>query len=374
MTIGIDMVGTSLGSGTKTYNLNFIKYLNKVNLNEQAYIFTSKNYLNEVSKIDNKKIKYIVKPNLYSNIFLRFFWMQFLLPFELKKLKINKFYSPMNFGPLFLKFFKIKFILAVHSNLPWVYFSKMPGNLFRNYLTKFIMEASIYACNTLIVDSNFAKKEIIEKLNLKEKKIFVIYLGIDIKYLTNENKDYLNDFNYENYILSVFSCVRYHNIINLLKAFKLLKKENASDLRYVIVLQVLDKRYFLDIKNYIKNNFQPNEIILLLDLDSNYLVNLYKKANLFLFSSYCEVFGLTSLEAMSQGCPVLISNKSAIPEVNGNAAEYFDPDDVAQIKKNMEKIISNYNLRNDLIIKGNIHFKKFSWKKTLQETIQILDI
>ena len=368
------MVGTSLGSGTKTYNLNFIKYLNKVNLNEQAYIFTSKNYLNEVSKIDNKKIKYIVKPNLYSNIFLRFFWMQFLLPFELKKLKINKFYSPMNFGPLFLKFFKIKFILAVHSNLPWVYFSKMPGNLFRNYLTKFIMEASIYACNTLIVDSNFAKKEIIEKLNLKEKKIFVIYLGIDIKYLTNENKDYLNDFNYENYILSVFSCVRYHNIINLLKAFKLLKKENASDLRYVIVLQVLDKRYFLDIKNYIKNNFQPNEIILLLDLDSNYLVNLYKKANLFLFSSYCEVFGLTSLEAMSQGCPVLISNKSAIPEVNGNAAEYFDPDDVAQIKKNMEKIISNYNLRNDLIIKGNIHFKKFSWKKTLQETIQILDI
>ena len=243
MTIGIDMVGTSLGSGTKTYNLNFIKYLNKVNLNEQAYIFTSKNYLNEVSKIDNKKIKYIVKPNLYSNIFLRFFWMQFLLPFELKKLKINKFYSPMNFGPLFLKFFKIKFILAVHSNLPWVYFSKMPGNLFRNYLTKFIMEASIYACNTLIVDSNFAKKEIIEKLNLKEKKIFVIYLGIDIKYLTNENKDYLNDFNYENYILSVFSCVRYHNIINLLKAFKLLKKENASDLRYVIVLQVLDKKY-----------------------------------------------------------------------------------------------------------------------------------
>ena len=150
MTIGIDMVGTSLGSGTKTYNLNFIKYLNEINLNEQTYIFISKNYLKEISKIDNKKIKYIIKSDLFSNIFFRFLWMQFLLPFELKKLKINKFYSPMNFGPLFLSFFKIKFILALHSNLPWVFFSKMPGNLIRNFLTKLMMEMSIYVCNILV--------------------------------------------------------------------------------------------------------------------------------------------------------------------------------------------------------------------------------
>ena len=59
MTIGIDMVGTSLGSGTKTYNLNFIKYLNEINLNEQTYIFISKNYLKEISKIDNKQIFFL---------------------------------------------------------------------------------------------------------------------------------------------------------------------------------------------------------------------------------------------------------------------------------------------------------------------------
>jgi len=374
MTIGIDMVGTSLGSGTKTYNLNFIKYLNEINLNEQTYIFISKNYLKEISKIDNKKIKYIIKSDLFSNIFFRFLWMQFLLPFELKKLKINKFYSPMNFGPLFLRFFKIKFILALHSNLPWVFFSKMPGNLIRNFLTKLMMEMSIYVCNILIVDSNFAKKEIIEALNIEEKKVFVIYLGIDPKYLNNKNMDYLNNFHYRNYILSVLSCVKYHNIINLLKAFKLLKKENASDLCYVIVLQVLDKKYFLEIQNYVKNNFQENEILFLHDLKSNYLVNLYKKANFYLFSSYCEVFGLTSLEAMSQGCPVLISNKSAMPEINGDAAKYFDPDDILQIKRSMNEVISNYDYRKNLIVNGNIHFKKFSWRKTLKETIQILDI
>ena len=61
MTIGIDMVGTSLGSGTKTYNLNFIKYLNELNLNEQTYIFISKNYLKEIPKIDNEAFTNMIR-------------------------------------------------------------------------------------------------------------------------------------------------------------------------------------------------------------------------------------------------------------------------------------------------------------------------
>ena len=374
MTIGIDMVGTSLESGTKTYNLNFLKYLSEVRINEQIYIFISKHYLSEISEINHPKIKYIVKSNLFSNIFFKLLWMQFLLPLELKKLKVKKFYSPMNFGPLFLGFFKIKLVLALHSNLPWIFFEKMPGNLFRNFLTKVIMELSIRACNILIVNSNFAKKEIINSLNLDEKKVFVIYLGIESKYLDITNLDYLNNFHYKNYILSVLSCVRYHNIINLLKAFKLLKKEKKTDLTYVIVLQVLDNKYFLEIQNYIKNNLNEGEIIFLHNLKSNHLVNLYRKANFYLFSSYCEVFGLTSLEAMSQGCPVLISNNSALPEINGDAVEYFDPDDVIQIKKKMSEIISNKNYRQKLIMKGNIHFKKFNWKKTLEETVKLINI
>ena len=76
----------------------------------------------------------------------------------------------MNFGPIFLKLFKIKFTLALHSNLPWVYFSKMPGKKIRNLFTKFLMEISIRYCDILIVDSNFAKKEIVKILKLMKKK------------------------------------------------------------------------------------------------------------------------------------------------------------------------------------------------------------
>ena len=186
--------------------------------------------------------------------------------------------------------------------------------------------------------------------------------------------EFKNNFEYKNYILSVLSCVKYHNILNLLEAFKILKEEKNINLKFVFVLQILDKKFFSIINNFILNNFENNEIIFLHNLDNKYLVNLYRKATFYIFSSYCEVFGLTSLEAMSQGCPVLISNKSALPEINGEAAEYFDPDNENQIKESMHKILSDVNFRNDIITKGRIHSKKFRWEKTVQETIKILDV
>jgi len=375
MNIAIDMVGTSLGSGTKTYNLNFCNYINNHIIKDRIFIFITKDYLKNIDFNKNQKqINYIIKPSLLNNIFLRIIWMQLILPFELKILKINQLFSPMNMGPIFLKFFNIRFILALHSNLPWVFFSKMPGNILRNYLTKFMMELSIYACDRLIVDSEFAKNEIIKFLKIKREKVFPIYLGVDKKYLNNgKNEIYIENFDYKNYILSVLSCVKYHNILYLLKGFKLLKKNKKNaKLKFVFVLQILDKNYFQEINNFILNNFNENEIIFFHNLDNKYLVNLYRNANFYIFSSYCEVFGLTSLEAMSQGCPVLISNRSALLEINSDAVDYFDPDNKNEIKDAMNKVLDDSKHRKKMIKKGYSHYKKFNWDTTIRETVKVL--
>ena len=137
-------------------------------------------------------------------------------------------------------------------------------------------------------------------------------------------------------------------------------------------MQILDKDYYFEINDYVKKNFKSNEIIFFHDLDNKYLVNLYRNATFYIFSSYCEVFGLTSLEAMSQRCPVIISKKSALPEINENAAEYFDPDNVDQIKESMNKILLNRDYRSELINKGKTHCQKFNWEKTVSNTIKIL--
>ena len=98
----------------------------------------------------------------------------------------------------------------------------------------------------------------------------------------------------------------------------------------------------------------------------------YKKALLYIFSSYCEVFGLTSLEAMKNNCPVLISNHSAMPEINGKAALYFNPRSSKDIKNKINKLISNSSLRKLLVKKGKYHIKKFKWEKTFINLISII--
>jgi len=377
MTIAIDFVGTNLGSGTKTYNINFCNELTSIDLTQNIKIFICRNYFKEIEREinENNQIEYIIKPNFLSITFLRLLWMQFIFPFQLKLMGVTKLYSPMNFSPLITKLLNIKVILCLHSNLPWMYFDLMPGNLVRNLITRKMMELSIKSCDLLIVDSHFAKKEIIEVLKLDQKKIEVVYLNINKKYFSAiDNIKIIKNFNYESkYILSVMSCVKYHNIINLLKAYRKLTSDLDFDIKLVLVLQILDKNYFLEIEKFIKSNFTENQIVIFSNFSSDNLPNLYRYAELYVFTSYCEVFGLTSLEAMSQKTPVVISNKSSLPEINGNAAIYFDPDDINEITNSLEMTLTDKSLRKKLIEEGIAQLKKYNSKDNIKKTIRIIE-
>ena len=72
MALGIDFVGTNLGSGTKTYSLNFCNYLEQESLKEDVYIFLTKSYYDEITKKNNKNIFYLIKPSFYTNIFVNY--------------------------------------------------------------------------------------------------------------------------------------------------------------------------------------------------------------------------------------------------------------------------------------------------------------
>jgi glycosyltransferase involved in cell wall biosynthesis len=373
MSIAIDLVGTNLGSGTKTYNINFCNELNSLELSSNIKIFICRSYLNQIVKNKNKKIEFVIKSDFLSIVFFRLLWMYLILPFELKLLGIKKIYSPMNFTSIFFNFLNIKTVLCLHSNLPWINFELMPGNLIRNFVTKKLMELSIYSCDVLIVNSNFAKKELIKVLGLYKKNIKVVYLGINkIFFLKKYKKKILKNFNYnQKYILSVISCVKYHNIINLLGAFKLLS--NDFNIKLVLVLQIIDKSYFLDIKKFIKDNFLEEKIVIFFNLANNQLPMLYKNAEVYVFTSYCEVFGLTSLEAMSQSTPVVISNRSALPEINRRAAQYFNPDNINDIKNKLKNVILDKKLKEKLVNNGVELLKKYNISNSVKKTLNIIE-
>lgn len=231
---------------------------------------------------------------------------------------------------------------------------------------------SIKKAKKIITISNSSKNDIIKTYGVKANKIAVIYPGIR-KISVNERVLNMNELNKKfgiegDYILFVGTLQPRKNISKLIEAFSKLKKQNLK-------LVIVGKKGWLyeDILNA-PAKFGISEKVKFLDfVNDEDLPSLYKNALCFVLPSLYEGFGLPVLEAMQYGCPVLTSNVSSLPEAGGDGAIYFDPQNADDIAQKIEEVISNKNLREEMVKKGYNQVKKFSWKKTAKETLKVLE-
>lgn len=105
--------------------------------------------------------------------------------------------------------------------------------------------------------------------------------------------------------------------------------------------------------------------------DDNTLKLLYKNAEVFVYPSLYEGFGMSPLEAMNYGCPVVSSNTSCLPEIQGNASKKFDPNNIENISHTLEEVIYSKEIKDNLISKGFEKVKEYSWQKCAEETMQV---
>src|SRR5207253_820484 len=103
------------------------------------------------------------------------------------------------------------------------------------------------------------------------------------------------------------------------------------------------------------------------------LVALYKNAQVYVFPSFSEGFGLPLLEAMACGCPVVSSDRTSLPEVGGEAAIYFDPENIDDMVVKISKVLNDQKLRKELISKGDKRVKEFSWQKMAEQTLEVYE-
>jgi glycosyltransferase involved in cell wall biosynthesis len=99
---------------------------------------------------------------------------------------------------------------------------------------------------------------------------------------------------------------------------------------------------------------------------------LYQNASLFVFPSLYEGFGLPVLEAMAHGVPVIASNRPSLPEVAGEAGYYINPCNIDELAQAMKRVLTNEELRQNMIQKGVDRARTFSWTKSAEEFVQIL--
>ncbi|MBI5408865.1 MAG: glycosyltransferase family 4 protein [Nitrospirae bacterium] len=286
-------------------------------------------------------------------------WEQMELSRYLKKLGSPLLLNLANTAPAYYR----DQIVTIHD----LAFLRNPGWFSRAfyYYYRFLIPQIAKNALKIVTVSNFSKKEIVELLKVPEEKVEVIYNAVSERFLAVSEKTI--DYKHGEYILAVSSINPRKNFKNLISAFGRLKLSGVK-----LVIAGERKNIFAD--KELNNLIGENKNIIFYGYASDEdLISLYKNAKLFIYPSLYEGFGLSPLEAMACGCPVVVSNTTSLPEVCGDAAYYVDPFTVDSIAEGLNAVLTDEALRQGLIQKGLERVKLFSWEKSAKEHIKVFE-
>lgn len=291
-------------------------------------------------------------------------WTQFALPIDLyfHKPRPDIFFSPTHYAP---RFSPIPTAISI-MDLSYIHYPQMFKKSDLYQLKNWTLY-SVKNAKKVFTISNASKDDIIKIYNQPEGKVVVTYPGIKSKMQKSELQK--EKFQREGkYILFVGTLQPRKNIVRLIEAFSKIDKKDLS-------LVIAGKKGWLyeEILNAPKELGIENRVKFLEFVSKEELEVLYQNALCLVLPSLYEGFGLPVLEAMKNGCPVIISNVSSLPEAGGDAALYVNPEDVNDIASKIRELINNEKLRKELIEKGYKQVKKFSWEKTAKETLKALE-
>lgn len=286
-------------------------------------------------------------------------WEQVYVPFLLKKEDLDIYFSPSYTIPLLIKVMAIVTIhdISYEVNPQWF---PPRESLIRRYFTRLSTEKA----DLVITVSEFSKKEIMKFYRLKEQKIKVIPEAPDRIFYSISDRDSIEEVKRryntgERFLLYVGSILNRRPIDELLRAFS----DVVKDINGFKLFIIGENRTFpkMDIDGLIDSLHLNDKIIHLDHVPDNDLALLYKAAQIFIYPSFYEGFGLPVLEAMSSGIPVIAPNLTSFPEVVGDCGILLERLDKNEMTKAILRLIRDESLRKELGIKGKERARNFSW-------------
>ena len=359
--IGIDAhILEDKRTGAARYLFNLLREWSKLSqkskVKSQKFILYFKN---QVPK-DTPKSKYFQSKVLKTNSNALF--MHYFLPKAAKKDKVDILFCPAYIAPIF---YKGKIALALHD----IIYEAKPDlynwpSVFDKILLKKISKISAKKTNIIFTCSEFTKKEIIKYYNVVPKKIFNIPLAAEEKFrnvgypVSHIKKKYgIKD----KFIFYVGALINRRFISETIQAF------------IKIANKLPEYQFLIGGPNLINLKINQKAVSHINYIDEKDLPLLYNAADLFIWLSSYEGFGLPPLEAMACGTPVITTKIASLPEVVGESAIFVNnPENINEITDAIYKGLTNKNLREELIKRGLNQAKKFSWQKTAKKTLSIL--
>ncbi len=325
-----------------------------------ALIFSDNYYLNEkTSNFRTKNIlpdkrfkgKYFLKKRLYD-------LNQCYSKFCISKNDFDLFH-PTYYDNYFESVAKKPYVITVHDLILFKfenYYNTPEVNKIKSQMLK-----SINNSRRIIAISQFTKNDLVNTFGLNKEKIDIIYHGYSPMNKIDSSTFDISDLG--RYLLFVGRRDPYKNFNTFTESirFLLIKERN---LKLICVGDPFNSEEI----DHLKKLGIKDQIIQMNVSDSKLNV-LYSKALAFVFPSLYEGFGMPILEAFSNNCPVCLSNSSCFPEIAGEAGAYFNPYDHSSIANTVERVIYDKNYSAELVTAGQKRLASFSWKKTLEETL-----
>jgi len=312
----------------------------------------------KIKKKINVKIVYcFTSINFLSNIFI--------IPFYAKRHKVD-ICLYQNFTPfLFSK--SIKNVVYIHDFLFFdypQYYSLIERTIFK------YMKTTARFAKSIITISQSEQHRIMKYTGFPIEKVHFVYHGVSNDFMCKSETDEVINEKYnlpKKYILFL-------GRINVRKNIELLLEvmpEIDANI-HLLIIGGKDHKSF-DIDSLITNLKIRNRVLLLGHIDFNSLTKILSQAYLFVFPSFAEGFGLPPLEAMKSGIPVIVSESTCLPEICGEAALYFNPKSKKELLFQINRINNDEGLYKEMLLKGLKHSENFTWSKTVQKILFILE-
>ncbi len=361
MKIGFDAKRAFLNaSGLGNYSRN--------TLNALLEYFPSNKYTLFTPKINDELFRHyerfdVISPESSVSKLFKSLWRSFSVSGQLQKHKIDLFHGLSNELPDGVHKSGVPAVVTIHDLI----FMRFP-EFYKPIDRKIYYRKVKYACSAaskVIAISQQTKEDLITRVHVNPEKIEVLYQSISPRYFEIGETGYLTE-KYKlpkNFILSVGTIEHRKNQLTLLKAV------NNANIPISVIFIGRPTLYSAELLRYITENKMEERVKFLNNIPEKDLAAFYRKAELSVYISVYEGFGLPVIESMASGCPVITSKVSCLPETAGGAAILCSPQNEDEIGKQIKKLLENNTFRAEIVKKGTERAKLFHPDKYAQNLI-----
>jgi glycosyltransferase involved in cell wall biosynthesis len=361
MKIGFDAKRAFLNaSGLGNYSRNTLNALLKYYPDNSYTLFTP-----EIKKklFKNYKEFDVISPDSSVSKIFKSLWRSFSVSGQLHKQKLDLFHGLSNELPDGVHKSSVPAVVTIHD-LIFMRFPQFYKAIDRKIYARKVKYACV-AAQKVIAISNQTKEDLITYFQIDPEKIEVIYQSISHRFFERFDTGYLVQ-KYdlpEKYILAVGTIEHRKNQLALLKAV------HSAKITVPVVFVGKPTLYSAELLKFITDNNMENRVKFLNNIPKKDLAAFYQRAELSVYISVFEGFGLPVIESMASGCPVITSDVSCLPETAGGAAVLCSPENSDDLGKQIKKILEDNTFRNELIDKGTERAKLFHPEKYAQNLI-----